>query len=304
MDRCIAKLFSITADEIEQLNREHRVLRQRIEQFLLFDDYHSLTPPDLSEPFDAMLYLSAGLRLELLNAIALNNESKPERAVERLLALLMRVRKQLEMQDTLIGKMLMASVLADTIDVLNVVAARSTMNNLQLAPLTDKEKDMSRVVAREFASQFRLLQQLDRNPQFFNEGESMPGWYTRVFFKPNITANALAPRFLRVAELSRLSYAEFVRAVSTAEEPVSTSWIRNSIGNILLQMNQNLEQYTARLFDLDIKIVLFNNRTNSVKQLENPYYPHRYPIITNDKVCFDGPMEDPREFRCLKFQNN
>jgi hypothetical protein len=296
---CIRHLFKITPDELNSLLQQHQVLRHRVEQFLAFDEYQTLTLPDLSEPFDYFSYLSQALRLELLQAIVSYKENQPDTAVAQISELNRKVRRQLVLQDTLIGKLVFAAKLADNLDVLSIIAQQEQLDNLLIEPLTVQEKSLNKAAAREFSGQYQMFQTLDQHPEFFSKDDSAPGWYARLFFKPNMTANALAPKFLRLARLSEMSYPEFVEALKTPLAPPTTSWLRNAAGNILLQTDSNFEQYAARMLDLDVKVYLFNHRHDQIDKLRNPYNPEQGVTVFDNKICFDGPFEDPRDFRCL-----
>ena len=297
---CITRLLAITADDMKQLGEENRVLRERVQQFLMFDSYRTTALPDIQEPFDYLFYLSAGLRLELLGAIALYNTDQPGPAVHALLDLLARTRKHLKLQDTFLGRAVVASNMADTLDILALISSRSDPEGLTIDQLTVEERDVRRIAAREFRGHYRLLRKMDRNPGFFAEDEPVPGWYVRLLFKPNMTANAMAPVYDRLAELSLMEHAAFAEAIKVPLKPETTPWISNYAGNILLNTgSEDLRKYVGLLLDLNLKIYLFNHRGADPASLSNPYYPGQPPKRTAQTICMDGPYEDPRQIRCI-----
>ena len=61
--------------------------------------------------------------------------------------------------------------------------------------------------------------------------------------------------------------------------------------------------YIARFFDLDAKIVQFNqvhiDGLSYDRELVNPYYGKEVPVVDMGRLCFSGPIEDTRNLRCL-----
>lgn len=60
------------------------------------------------------------------------------------------------------------------------------------------------------------------------------------------------------------------------------------------------DKYIARLLDFDAKLVLFNHLDNNIETAPNPYYNNAIPVMFDDKVCFEGPLEDHHFIRCLR----
>jgi hypothetical protein len=298
-------------DAIEPLIKNNHVLIDRYRRFLTLDDYHTLTRPSPAEPIPAYQALIQANRLMLLDFMLQSTLSEPAEVVGRLLAHFEQTRRMANQQDNLIGKMIFAAQLADSLEVTYAVARKNGVTELDAIPrLTDREKDMQRIFAREFTLMFNISQNMDRHPEFFSEDIRLPGWLIRPFFKPNMSANALLPCYQQDIHRSRMSASEFAQAVAENRHcTIERHWIRNSIGTVLNDVARpDFSDYVGRLNDVDAGILLFNTLVRAVDpadvldQTRSPYYDEPRPAgLNQDKthICFDGPLEDTRHFRCL-----
>jgi hypothetical protein len=232
------------------------------------------------------------------------------------------LRKTLELQDHLIGKMVFAIKISEIIDTAGIIATEygKPIPVEPISPLSVAEKALDRASAREFAMSYRLYTDLDRRSDIFQtssmereeevpdsdagDGE-VPGWLVRVFYKPNMTINAVVPDYIRWAELSKLSPGEFTAELAKGEgADVSTSKIRNYIGQIMISIGRpNMNDYVGRIMDLEAKIELFNqihHQGIAENKVVNPYYDYEYSYRKGKSICFRGPLEDVRGMRCLR----
>ena len=298
-------------DAIEPLIKNNQVLINRYRQFLTLDDYHTLTRPSASEPIPAYQALIQANRLILLDYIRRSTRSDPAEIVEQLLVHIEQTRHMMSQQDNLIGKMIFVAQLADSLEVAYAVARKNGITDLNALPgLTDKERDMQRVFAREFTLMFNMSQAMDRHPEYFTGDISLPGWLMRPFFKPNMSANALLPCYQQAIQRSRMSASEFAQAIAKDRHcTIDRHWIRNSIGTVLNDVARpDFSDYIGRLNDVDAGILLFNTLVGAadpadvLDQASSPYYEEPRPARLNPDethVCFDGPLDDTRHFRCL-----
>jgi len=73
------------------------------------------------------------------------------------------------------------------------------------------------------------------------------------------------------------------------------------MGTILVNIpSPDLVGYVARFADIDAKIAIFNHQHSSIRSIQNPYYSDDKPTQVDEKIYFNGPMEDERRLRCLR----
>lgn len=299
---CLARLFDSEFDE--KLQATHGLLISRVNAFYDFDEYTTLTKPSIMEPYPHYRYLSAAERLKVLNAIGVYKAGAPEEAILALQNQFKRLRRVLELQDNLVGKLVTLSSLAEIIDVKSAILSAASLQTDRLENLTLSEKDLSAAFARELALLYKAFKDVDKHPQFFSTQRKVPSWLTRLVYKLNMTINAVAPRYTRFIHLSKLTPAEFARQVK--EEPkqtASVSKLRNYIGFALAETSPEFHFYVAQFKDFEAKVELFNHRYHLQRDLaeaSNPYYDNEKPEILEDKACFRGPFEDIKFLRCLR----
>lgn len=302
-DECIGYLFSGKIDA-GKLLKDHGVLVSRSNRFFEFDEYRTLTKPTVSELYPPYEYIMAAERIKVIGAISAYKNGDTETAIESLLNQLAKLRKSMELQDNLIGKFVFLVKLSEVIDVLSVILSNEGLEAEMIPGLSDSEKSFYTVAAREFGMSYNTFKSLDRHPQFFEMGGDFPGWITRMLYKPNMSINAVAPRYTRLERLSRLSPSEFAREVEVEDKArPSTSKVRNYIGGVLISYAPELEKYVAEFHDFDAKLALFN-QVHHLKlapgSMENPYYGNETPKEADGKLCFRGPLESQRSLRCLR----
>jgi hypothetical protein len=204
--------------------------------------------------------------------------------------------------------------LSETLDVAYLVSRKAGNEHLfQLPNLTKKERDFEVVMARELAMFYDTYRTLDGNPEFWGKEAITPSWVVKLVFKPNMTINSIYPVYRQVIEYASLSHAEFSKKIEQDHMPeIRESRLRNSAGTILNQVSLvNYNKYIARFYDVDTKITLFNATVGvsdikaAVDLIKNPYYPKTktaYFSEKNQSICFDGPLPDERNFRCLRIE--
>lgn len=302
---CLETLFRTDFD-IEQIREKHAVLISRINTFHGFAEYITLSKPTVEEILPPYQYLVRAERIATLGAIAHFKQGDSDQAVEQLMQQLQRMRAALRKQDNIVGKMVFSRMLSEKIDVLSVTLSQA--NTVQVTPLiaslSANEKDFSIAAAREFMLSYHLFTGMDRHPEILQKGGNSPGWLTRLFFKPNVSTNAITPKFYRLERLATLAPSEFAQALSEPALAVpKTSSLRNFVGNMLISIQLDFDGYVGRMIDVDAKLALFNQRYHLQQDIaltQNPYFADETPQITEDKACFSGPLEDMVAMRCLK----
>lgn len=302
-DGCLEHLFSSTFG-VDEIINEHQVLMERLSMFHQFDEYASSSKPTINEMIPPYQYVSTAERLRVLVAISTYKNGSTYAAINSLEKQLAEMRKSMELQDSLIGKLVFLMKFSEVVDVLSIVHLQSGEQAAFIPLLTAAETDFSQVVTREFGMVYHHLMELDRHPSFLHEIISMPGWLVRVLYKPNMSINAMAPVYTEAEYLMRRTPAEFANYLQTRARYIpSTSRLRNYVGRPLISMPLEFDQYIARFKDVDTKLTLFNQRYHHQADLnaaKNPFYPERVPEISPGKACFQGRLEDTRYLRCIR----
>lgn len=301
-DGCIAALFEADADR-EGLLTEHHLLLQRADAFLASQEFSTLTQPSLKEIFPPFQYVTGAVRLRLLLSVALYQQRQIQQAVNQLLGSMTEVRDMLAKQDTMIGKLVFASLVSDHLDILSIMLKRQESYNLDHAiqPLSEKEKSLDKVMSREFYMAYTMFKDMKHSGELFEEGVSYPNWYVKAIFKLNMTLNELAQQHTNAIANAQLSPAEFA-SQSEAVSPSNGSKIRNYVGTILNQMSGPLNDQVNRIVALNAKIAMFNELHVAEVPLEgvaDPYHPEKKVAVHDDKVCLDSPFRLQENLGCL-----
>jgi hypothetical protein len=320
-DHCVRTLFTTDFD-IEELERKYAIILERMGELYGLGDYHTLSKPTYREPIPPYQYISRVERVWVLRSISLYKEGRANKAQILLRNRLSMLRSSLASQDNLIGKMVHLLVISEIVDTLSIILSHSAdATKMELIPdMTLAEKDLGAASAREFGVAYYLFKRLDKYPGFFDstaaegEGEKgekdvrggkVPGWFVRIFYKPNMSINAVVPAYTKLVSLSRLSCKEFAEEIERGKElEITTSNLRNYMGNVLINTGRpNLEQYLGRIMDVEAKIELFNqiyHHGAPEDKVKNPYYEYDYSYRKEDSICFRGPLEDQKGMRCLR----
>ena len=304
---CLETMFH-ESDQADNLMIEHDVLVSRSARFLEFNQYRTLTKPTIYEVFSPYKYIAAAERIKLLSAISTYKNGEPTKAISALTVQFSKLRASMELQDNLIGKLIFLMKLSEVIDVLSIIHSNEDLQAEMVPRLSASEKSFYMISAREFGLAYHTFKNLDKHPEFFEIGARTPGWKTRIFFKPNMTINALAPTYTRLEELAQLSPSGFAKRMGNQENNnVSTSVFRNYAGKALISFltSDGFDHYPARFSDLDTKISLFNqihHFKRDTSHITNPYYGREVPEKTDGKLCLSGPLEDERSLRCLAME--
>jgi len=304
---CLKILFSSEVD-IESLFQEHEVLIYRSNKFFDFIEYTTLAKPAINEQFPPYQYIRAAERIKVLRAISTYKNGNAQEAINSLFTQFSKLRKSLELQDSLVGKLVFLMKLSEIIDVSSIIISKEE-SNIEIIPrLSLAEKNFNIVLAREFGVAYYTFKELDKNPEFFEMGGDFPGWIIRIVYKPNMTINAITPIYSRLERLAQLTPSNFSREIENRNATsISTSWFRNYIGAALITImsSPSLDEYLARFMDFDTKILLFNQVHHFKRKLtdvKNPYYENETPEELDGMACFNGPLEDKKFLRCLRLK--
>lgn len=302
---CIYKIFSYS--KIDLSSETFEVLENRYLTLLGMEDLHSLTMPHFNEHIPLYSPLVKANRLVSLNAIYKARNCCPREASESLYDLIELLSRYVENSDTLIGKMIGYALLNETIEVLSMLLREFNLEGKGIKLLSKEQLSFNKAINREFAFARSVILIAARGDKW----KWVPEWVEKIGIKENMTSNASVPLYRYVVSLSESSQLEFKDLLGQSEKiPLKTAWFRNFFGTLLNQTAlPNYEKYVARGFDLNAKISLFNEIRGQkitpeiLKNIPNPYYNDstNNGIIDAEKnrVCFDGPLEDPKYLRCI-----
>ncbi|VAX09726.1 hypothetical protein MNBD_GAMMA26-1180 [hydrothermal vent metagenome] len=306
---CLKTIFQ-DLQKIQTALKDHAMLLERYHEFIKKGEYRTLARPMITEPIPPFQYLLAGHRLNSMSAIINASNGNAEVAVKSLYSNITRLRGALVHQDTLLGKMFVLMMLSENLDVISILTERYKLDGLdEIRPISKEERDFELPMAREFSMSYNFLRDLDRNPELWEVGGEAPGWVVRVFFKPNMSINAVYPGYDNVAKASQLSQKEFAGYVENKSHlSVPKESLRNYIGSVINRTEgATMIKYVGYFYDINCKIALLNsllatkNGKKGLFDAVNPYGTTDKPVVheNGDKLCFDGPLPDERNLRCL-----
>jgi len=299
---CLSGIFATKLDSNAFLEG-YSTLIERTDRFLNYTEYTTLTQPSINEYIPPFELLFVAQRLMIIKAISLHQKGDSTSAMNLLSNNLSRVRQSMALQDNLIGKLVLLNTAADLVEVMSVIASQTSLDVAGIPKLTAQERSFHIIAAREFGLPYHYFKSLDRSPDLFQKEGNVPGWVTRIFFKPNMSINALTPIYLQMEQLSKMTAPEFAESIRTSpSHDTSTSKFRNYMGDNLNISNPDFRPYIARTFDFDIRVAIFNQRhvlKRPLEKMKNPYFGNETPKQVDGKLCFDGPMKDEKLFRCL-----
>jgi hypothetical protein len=305
-DDCVKTLMQLEwADLPEGINTN--LILSRYDKFLAMKD-HSFEFLDIETGVPPYGVLATGHYLRLMEAISLSDTDRSG-SVILVQEDVRRLRGFLETSNNLVAKMIAVHLINNSIDVASVLSgSQNTIAGIQ--PLNQSEKNMTETYSTEFQYSYNLLSEVESNQELIDAEVKLPLWVSRMLFKKNMTVNSMAPIIQRAIFESSLTPVEFNQKIKSgivAQEPEFT--IRNYIGGVLNSIGQvDFSSYTARIFDLDAKIVLFNAIAGKdvtqldLSEIKNPYDPTKHAYYSQDRkrICFDGPLPDRKKIRCLR----
>jgi len=305
-----------------KLSKKHQVLFKRYKQFMVLDDYHTLATPGIYTPLEPYLHIISGNDLLLLHAIEDLKKGNVNKAKKSILDNITYTRIQLSNADSVIGKATYIAILSKNLDVLAVLARQyKAPFEGKVAPLTTAEKDVTKTLKREFIGNHSLYKSLDRSSNLLQSDTSqipLPHWVNRIFFKPNMSLNALYPEYKKLIDIALLLPEDFAKVAENITTQSKVSFLtrfRNSVGAKLSSIGlPNHNDLRARSIYLGGKIALFNQVAvqatlpKSLAHTQNPFYKNKTAFYSDDnnQVCFDGPFLKrlKQSNRCLKLKIN
>lgn len=309
---CLKELFETPVDGSR--SAQFHELKQRYINFMSIGGFRTMAKPHLLEVFPRYTWLVRSRRVLSLDAIHRANEGDAAGALTELYEVLKLETRFMAEADNMIGRMISYVLVNESIEILY---ALSKVHNVQpdTLPLFQvNQLSLARAMKRELAMSASMSTTIRSADEF----RYWPSWAVNIVYKNNISLNLMAKRYANVVRLSEMSHLEFTSHLNNFNEALGTDisfWhtFRNYWGSLLLNIAEpNFHGYIARGLDLNAKIALFNQlaiKQPSPDVLEsavNPYYSlsegglkGAFVDQENQRVCFDGPLEDTRFYRCL-----
>lgn len=300
-------------DEMEDVLAEHGELLSRFLDWPVLSQSLTIALPDngVTPTFSV---LTKAVRLERLYQLRQLLQGEDDAARERIEAANQKLRSYLAGAPSLINLMVAIMLLADQVDWL-LALERDGLIDLQpddplLAELDGVGQALEASLRYEFGSIYRF------NQEFNNYVWAEAGWVEllahRWFFKPGMATNQSAELHQWLAELDEPGD---LSDLGRGNEPIwrGRFQLRNMLGYGSYNMVPSAEpylNYVGRVHDLSARLALARAYL-SEPQLDdaalrrmvraNPYR-RGYGVELDEqrsRLCFDGPFEDSRQFRCL-----
>ncbi len=326
-DDCVQLLLSDQYDFPNNMGATQQLYLKRYQDFLNLNDYktlHKYFTFSYDVPAKALTF---GNRLVLLTALNMAKKVDANTAIDFLINDIKLLRKQLESADSNILKVLYIQYISNNIDVISYLMFNNqNRTDISFQALTPDEKNFRVALARELSMTLDAINQDVVSKQNFK-------WIYSVMYKENMMANLFHKRYLESLNLATGSPKQFadsvniLRSTSTKTKFSSVSIsenmptfnfhlkpndYRNFLGVILTYdsyMSRAHElDYIANMFDMDVKIALFNqvmqqrkNATLDLHQIQNPYgdFGEAHYEGGKNRICLGGPFKDYRKTRCL-----
>ncbi|WP_437879789.1 hypothetical protein [Pseudomonas sp. LRF_L74] len=302
--------MQLTPQEQQALLTDGQELLRRYQEVARFDSLQRHIAFDSSSPIPDYGLLLAGNRLLVLLAYQEIREGRPDKARSLLEQDNQRWRKHLANADSLIQKVVITRLLSANLATLSTLYQQDLAPQPHaLAPLSPSERSLQTAMRSEFVLAANGLLAMPDDEHTL----ARPGRLAMyLLFKPNMSVNAVLPRYRRIAMASQLEAGEYVEWLKTPAEAQRQGW-RNPIGNTLLGIaGPDMTQYLTRLHDLDARIRLFNRLAAldpgfatadalAMTAEGNPYGMGgaRLEKGPTPRLCYPGPAADDMSRRCL-----
>ncbi len=296
---------------------DHAHYISRYNNFLSFKHFKQIANLRMDTPLPTYIILLKAQKLYHISLL-LNSDTNEERMIDSILEELTYLRIQLANIDTLLGKMLIAVLLNENIELLNyAIQTAQTLLNIDssgISRLTPAERSIYNAMNQEHSKNLKRFIDYIEDPNRLSKKNSKP--LTRklmkliCFFvaKPNLTANTIYFDFMKLSlEHNRLSISQYYKRIKNTSGQISHDPIRNYMSwKLLTDTLPEYKEYQMRIFDIDMKLQLIRLLIDSgsiEKMTKNKNllssFDQTPAFIENDKVCYSGLATMSPEFRCL-----
>ncbi|PKF63518.1 hypothetical protein CW745_01310 [Psychromonas sp. psych-6C06] len=321
-ENCLATIFN-AIESIPALITKHQIYMQRFDKFTDYQDFQTLTEASILEPLLDYSPIINTVRLLSLKQIYRAASGETKESINALLYTHDQIRKQLTLQDTIIGKLIFLNLLSENIDLIYLISRNhNEILTTEIQPLNTKERSLLAPLNREIKMMNNLYQSLDKAPDIFHKvgetnGFRFPTWLTRALFKPNMSSNESYKPLHYYAKLSEANITRFSEQLLTQSDypTLAMHHFRNWIGTVLTQMaTTDYSKIIARFWSINNKIRLFNTNIckpsmkHSFDQATNlfPSLKHEKAYLRENEtqVCLNSPNNDVMQYDCLQIKIN
>ncbi len=302
---------SLIRGDWQPLLASHQLLRQRYQRLLAATDYRTQLPVHGATPFPNYTLMMRAHRLQQL-AVVGDAALGPQQRLDMLASDLEALRRQLVVQDYLIGRVVYLKLVAEQLELMAAwLVEYPQLTKPVVAELSVNERDLTPALHYELAVNAVLMRDIESNPQFYRHDWPQVAPLVRAVFKPQMSINALHQYLAQYANLSRQPQAQFGTALKALKGP-QLNRLRNWMGSVLAQVaGPAFSPYVARAFDLNCKIALFNGHDFAAASQQpqpnppavaNPYGDGQPAYVSDDggAICLSGPLDDAQQLRCLR----
>lgn len=312
---CLDSILAQGASLTDLLSR-HELVLSRYQQFLQFEEFNSMTPLDAEAIVPPVSFLSTGNKLMQFSVIVESRAGNRDKGSQILEYNIASLRRHLSYADTLMQKVFIGSLIADSLDLAAGLYSRGLIEPLSgLQPLVPEEITLEQAIQREFASHVQNFSHIAANGMPDSETNKPP---SQFIFKKNRSINTLYKELHQLLIRSSLPAAlvdDAFYAHRKKQEKNALYSLSNPVGSIVVKTVVNLEPVVFRLRDLDCKLKLLGIRMqvpphtgvdllthlpDSV-DISNPYEPEKLMALNseNQTMCFDGPASQRPNARCI-----
>lgn len=292
---CILDIINNEAKTHDLLS-EYGFYIQRYLIFLSYRNFKQIADMNMDTPITSYRTIVDAQKLYHISLLSKIDSAETDLLIEQLLFELHQLRNKLQQIDTLLGKMVMLSMLNENIEVLNYLIQKNIIeidiNESELRTLSADEMSIFNAIYQEQAKNLKQLYDYIDDPNRLVKKEYKP--ITRQLMKlisflvakPNLTANTIYNDYSKnLLNLTKGSSSSYYEALNKQPLYIHHDPIRNyMVWKTLKDVFPDYYPYQARAYDIDIKLQLMRQliHFNTIDEMvdESPAY------IEQDKVCY------------------
>ena len=325
---CLERRLTALKDT-DQLTPDDTVILERYHRFFQFSRFESIALQTFYSPLAPYRTLYTGQAIHHFKLFKALLNGHKDAFIQAIATDMKQIRMRMSQEHSLIGKMVLTSMLQDNLDLLSYLIQKGFIPNDQelyesiLAPLTATELNIRPILLGEFRFGINFLLHLGRTPESLLE-QPLPehrkpffNFLAKLVLKANMSANAhyhdvVAP----MLSISFIDPEKFLQDYHNLNITHSTNYIRNPVGSYLSKQGLNLKKihlvYQARMHHTNMKIQMlrayleqgsFENVVEQAEQGHSAYLNHMDltpPYIQDNEVCYQDHLDVRTDRRCLR----
>lgn len=264
----------------------HGVLLKRFKKLLSFDGYQLMLAPTVNAPLPDYHYVMRGNRLYVFQAILAAQGRELDLAFDLLAENISRIKVWLKNSQSLIDKMVFATLLSENIDFLAVLSSQNPSASKVFIPELDRdEMSFDLAINNEMLMAFQSMEVMTERKKETVVSQFIYDTLISVVFKSNMTKNSIFTDYERIKKMAKIESSEFDQSSKELKAQESNKFsLRNLAGYyILREGTPEYISYVSSFFALNEKIHLYNGEQTKLKA----------------EVCHEGFFKAQDHFRCL-----